>query len=163
MNFPRPAVFLCLLLAAACAPLAATARAQLGETPKEIARRYGPVARHNARVREHAVLDGGPIDGDLYEKGGFYIRVVYDRTKGAADLLEFSRKEGPLTPADAARLLNENAGGSKWEPGKDSTDAIKFYRRADGAAIASWTTGFHGSLLIAAEKSADLLQRLLSS
>jgi hypothetical protein len=144
--------------------LAATgeeARAQLGDTSAEIARRYGPVVRQSARIREHQILEDGVSDSAVHEKNGLYIRVVYGR--GRVLQLEFSKKEGALTMQDVEALLDAAAGNSKWEPGRDSTDAIKFYHRADGRAAASWTTHFHGSLLINAEESATLLQQLLSN
>jgi hypothetical protein len=137
-----------------------SARAQLGETRAEVAKRYGPIIRSHARIREHQILDGAAADSDIHEKNGLYIRVVYGQERAVQ--LEFSKKEGVLSAQEVETLLAGCADGSKWEPGKDSTEAIKFYRRLDGRAVASWTTDFHGSLLVGAEASAVLLQRLLS-
>ena len=134
----------------------------LGATPLEIADRYGPVLKHNARVRHHQILEGGTIlDGDLHGKNGMVIRVVYHQYR--AVLLEFTRAVGPLTLADVNALLTSCAADSTWEMGKDSTDAAKLYHRADGRAVAHWSTE-DASLLIASEgdnQTGDLLDRLL--
>ena len=125
-------------------------RNPLGATSQEIVRLYGPVLRHNARVRHHQVLEGGTVlDGDLHGRNGFIIRVVYH--EGRAILLEFTRVGGAVTPADVNFLLTATADNSAWVPGKDSTDTTKFYRRADNKAIASYAVGDDGSLIIAAE------------
>jgi hypothetical protein len=132
----------------------------LGETPAQIAQRYGPVRRHNARVRHHQVLEGGSaMDGDLYEKNGIIIRVVYQR--GQAVLLEFNRAAGPLLPADVDLLLASTAGSFAWEPGKDSTDTTKMYRRTDNRAVANCTLDADGSLLIATEDANVFDDKLL--
>ena len=135
----------------------------LGATPPQIVARYGPVLRHNARVRHHQVLDGGTIlDGDLHGKNGMIIRVVYHQ--GYSVLLEFTRATGPLTAADVNTLLTSCAAASTWEMGKDSTDAAKFYHRADGKAVAHWSTPDDGSLLVASEdegQAGNLTDRLL--
>lgn len=135
----------------------------LGATPAEIVARYGPVLRHNARVRHHQILDGGSIlDGDLYGKNGLVIRVVYH--KNQVVLLEYTRAAGVLTLADVNALLAACADTSNWEPGKDSTDTAKFYHRVDGKAIAHWSTADDGSLLVASEsdaQSGNLTDRLL--
>ncbi len=125
----------------------------LGATPQQIAAFYGPVLRHNARVRHHEILEGGTvIDGDLYSRNGLVIRVVYHA--GVSVLLEYTRAEGPLTVHDANLLLAANAAASvAWEPGKDSTEANHFYHRTDGKALAHYTTDADGSLLIAAENT----------
>ena len=122
----------------------------LGATPQEIVRLYGPVLRHNARVRHHQVLEGGTVlDGDLHGRGNLIIRVVYHL--GRCVLLEFTRIGGAVTTADVNLQLAATADGTSWVPGKDSTDAIKLYRRADNRAVASYATGDDGSLIIAAE------------
>ena len=107
--------------------------------------------RHNARVRHHEILEGGTvIDGDLYSRNGLVIRVVY--YAGVSVLLEYTRATGPLTVHDASLLLTANASASAtWEPGKDSTETNRFYRRSDGKALAHYTTDADGSLLIASE------------
>ena len=122
----------------------------LGATPQEIVRLYGPILRHNARVRHHQVLEGGTVlDGDLHGRNGLIIRVVYH--EGRAILLEFTRVGGAVTPADVNFLLTATADDSAWVPGKDSTATTKLYRRADSKAIASYAVGDDGSLIIAAE------------
>ena len=122
----------------------------LGATPQEIVRLYGPMLRHNARVRHHQVLEGGTVlDGDLHGHNGLIIRVVYH--EGRSILLEFTRVGGAVTPADVSFLLAATADDLAWVPGKDSTDTTKLYRRADGKAIASYAVGDDGSLIIAAE------------
>ena len=132
----------------------------LGETPVQIVQRYGPVLRHNARVRHHQVLEGGSVmDGDLHEKNGIIIRVVYQ--KGRAVLLEYNRADGGLSSADIELLLAANGGGIGWELGKDSSDAMKMYRRLDNRAVAHWTTDADGSLLIAAEDANHFDDKLL--
>ena len=125
----------------------------LGAAPQQIVSFYGPVLRHNARVRHHEVLEGGTvIDGDLYSRNGLVIRVVYHG--GVSVLLEYTRVEGPLTIHDANVLLAANtSANAAWEPGKDSTDANHFYRRTDGKALAHYTTDSDGSLLIASENT----------
>ena len=137
--------------AVAAAPAATPAgRNPLGATPQEIVRLYGPILRHNARVRHHQVLEGGTVlDGDLHGRNGLVIRVVYH--EGRTVLLEFTRIGGAVTPADVNFLLTATADDSAWMPGKDSTDTTKLYRRADGRAIASYALGDDGSLIIAAE------------
>lgn len=126
------------------------ARAPLGATSQQIGELYGKVLRHNARVRRHQVLEGGTvIDGDLYSRNGLVIRVVFHA--GAAVLLEYTRVEGPLTAQEAGVLLAANADASTWETGKNSTDASRFYRRADGKAVAHYVTEYDGSLLISSE------------
>ena len=121
----------------------------LGATPAEIAKRFGPVLKHNARVRHHQVLEGGTVlDGDLHGKNGLIIRVVYHQ--GHAVLLEYTRAAGTLTTADINTLLAGCADGSVWEMGKDSTDATKLYHRTDGRAIAHWAVA-DDSFLIASE------------
>jgi hypothetical protein len=132
----------------------------LGETPAQIIQRYGPVRRHHARVRHHQVLEGGTdMDGDLHEKNGIIVRVVYHQ--GHADLLEFNREAGALSPADVDLLLAATAGGFAWEQGKGSNDAMKMYRRTDNRAIAHWTTDADGSLLIATEDATSFNDKLL--
>ena len=125
----------------------------LGATPPQIVALYGPVLRHNARVRHHQILEGGSvIDGDLYSRNGLVIRVVF--YAGAAVLLEYTRATGPLTPRDVTVLLAANAGTTgTWEPGKDSTETNRYYRRSDGKALAHYTPEYDGSLLIAAENT----------
>ena len=130
------------------------ARTPLGATPQQIGELYGAVLKHNARVRRHQILDGGSqggtvIDGDLYGRNGLIIRVVYHA--GVSVLLEYTRVEGSLTAHDASVLLAANADTSTWEQGKDSTDTNHYYRRADGRAVAHYTSEYDGSLLIAAE------------
>ena len=160
MTFAIRSSFLCVLAAAvSLSPLRAedekpATRAPLGATPQQIGELYGAVLKHNARVRRHQILDGGKqggtvIDGDLYGRNGLIIRVVYHA--GVAVLLEYTRVEGPLTTHDASALLAANADASAWEQGKDNTDTNRYYRRADGRAIAHYTTEYDGSLLIAAE------------
>ena len=130
--------------------VAAAGRDPLGATPQEIVRLYGPVLRHNARVRHHQVLEGGTVlDGDLHGRNGLVIRVVYH--EGRSVLLEFTRIGGAVTAADVKLLLAATAEDTAWVLGKDSTDATKLYRRADNRAIASYAIGDDGSLIIAAE------------
>ena len=122
----------------------------LGATPQEIVRLYGPVLRHNARVRHHQVLEGGTVlDGDLHGRNGLIVRVVYH--EGRSVLLEFTRIGGAVTAADVNLLLTATAEDTAWVLGKDSTDTTKLYRRADNRAIASYAAGDDGSLIIAAE------------
>ena len=137
--------------AALVTPAAGSAdRNPLGATPQEIVKLYGPVLRHNARVRHHQVLEGGTVlDGDLHGRNGLVIRVVYHG--GRSVLLEFTRIGGALTAADANLLLAATAADTAWVPGRDSTDTTKLYRRADNRAIASYASGDDGSLIIAAE------------
>ena len=148
-----PALFLGLLVSGSGAALhaddALPGSTPLNGTPAEVAKRYGPVLKHNARVRNHEVLEGSVMDGDLYGKNGFIIRAVY--IKGRCVLLEYTRATGPLTFADVNPLLATNAGNSTWESGKDSTDATKFYHRLDDKAVAQWTRDNDGSLLISVE------------
>lgn len=157
----------CLLCAVALVGHASPASAAddpgpLGATPQQIVTRYGPLLAHNARVHHHLVITGGSaMDGDLYGKDGMVIRVVYHQNR--AVLLEFVRATGTLTPADITALLVTCDEGSTWEMGKDSTDAAKFYHRADGKAIAHWAVG-DGSLLVAADgdrAAAELMDRIL--
>ena len=134
----------------------------LGATPQEIVRRFGPVLKHNARVRNHQVLEGGTVlDGDLHGKNGLIVRVVYHQDHVV--LLEYTRAVGMLTVADVNTLLASCADNSTWEMGKDSTDAAKFYHRADGRAIAHWAVA-DDSFLIASEgdnPNGTLIDRLL--
>ena len=147
----------CLLVAlglAASAAWSAAAPADpgaapLGGTPAEMAKLYGPVLKHNARVRNHVVLEGTVLDGDLYGKNGLIIRAVF--FKGHCVLLEYTRATGPLTLADVNPLLATNAGGSTWQEGKDSAGTAKFYHRLDDKAIAHWSTDNDGSLLVSVE------------
>jgi hypothetical protein len=126
----------------------------LGESPAEIAVRYGPVRRHNARVRHHEVLEGGSaLDGDLYEKNGILIRVEFHENQ--AVLLEYTKGVGPLTLDDVNSLLTVTAGGFSWETGKDSTETNHLYRRSDNRAVAHWSTEYDGSLLIASEDASS--------
>jgi hypothetical protein len=139
---------------------AAASEGPLGETPAQIVQRYGPVLRHNARVRHHQVIEGGTaMDGDLYQKNGIIIRVVYQR--GRAALLEFNRPAGPLLSADVDLLLASTSAGFAWEQGKDTTDGAKTYRRSDNRAVANLTTDVDGSLLIATEDANNFDDKLL--
>lgn len=148
------------LLARGDEVVVATTNCPLGETPAQIVRRYGPIRRHNARVRHHQVLEGGSaIDGDLHQKDGMIVRVVYQR--GRSVLLEFNRPAGPLSAADVEGLLASVAGGFAWELGKASTDAVKLYNRTDNKAVAHWTTDPDGSLLIATEDANNFDDKLL--
>ena len=121
----------------------------LDATRAEVARFYGPVQRANARVRNHQIIEGSALDGDLYSKNGLIIRVVF--YKGRSVLLEYTRVDGPLAVADVNPFLTANAGSSTWEQGRDSTDVNKFYHRIDGQAVAHWSKENDGSLLISAE------------
>ncbi len=125
----------------------------LGSTPQQIAALYGPVLRHNARVRRHQILEGGTvIDGDLYSRNGLVIRVVFHAN--IAILLEYTRVDGLLTAQDANLLLAANAGSATWEPGKQNTEANRFYHRSDTKAVAHYASEYDGSLLVAAENIA---------
>ena len=114
-----------------------------------MAKHYGPMLKHNARVRNHIVLEGSVLDGDLYSKNNLIIRAVF--IKNRCVLLEYTRATGPLTLADVNPLLTANAGNSAWQQGKDSTDTAKFYHRLDDKAVAHWSTENDGSLLISVE------------
>ncbi len=131
----------------------------LDATAAEIVKFYGPVARANARVRNHQVLDGTVLDGDLHSRNGLIIRVVY--FKGRCVLLEYTRVAGPLTLADVNPLLASNAGNFSWQQGKDSSATARFYRRTDDKAIAHWSTENDGSLLISAEDGSNALGGLV--
>ena len=153
-----------VLLALACPRLAsgdATAHSPLGATAEEIAQRYGPILKHNARVWHHQVLEGGTVlDGDLHGKNGLVIRVVYHQAHVV--LIEFTRATAPMSVADVNALLATCADDSTWEPGKDSTEKTKFFHRADGRAIGHWEVD-DSSLLIASEgdnATSDLMDRL---
>ena len=131
-------------------------KAPLGSTPQQIAALYGPVLRHNARVRRHQILEGGTaIDGDLYSRNGLVVRVVYHA--GVAVLLEYTRVAGPLTIPDANLLLAANASTAAWEPGKENTETNRFFRRSDNKAVAHYAAEYDGSLLIAAETTSNNL------
>lgn len=125
----------------------------LGATPQQITALYGPVLRHNARVRRHEILEGGTvIDGDLYSRNNLVVRVVFHG--GVSVLLEYTRIAGPLTVQDVTTLLAANADKTAtWEPGKDSTETNRFYHRSDGKALAHFTTEYDGSLLIASDST----------
>ena len=125
----------------------------LGATPQQIVALYGPVLRHNARVRHHEILEGGTvIDGDLYSRNGLVVRVVFHG--GVSVLLEYTRVAGPLTAQDVNLLLATNADRtSTWVAGKDSTETNRFYHRSDGKALAHYTTEYDGSLLIASDNT----------
>ena len=123
----------------------------LGATPAEISKIFGPVLRHNARVRHHEILDGGDsiFTGDLHGKNGLIIRTVYHKDRCV--LLEYTRVDGALSQMDVDAALAASVAGFAWEMGKDSTDAAKLYHRTDGKAIAHWATGYDGSLLVSTE------------
>lgn len=150
---PAVALTLSLCLASAPAQLLEPKICPLGATPAEIVKIYGPVLRHNARVRHHEILDGGDsiFTGDLHAKNGLIIRTVYHKDRCL--LLEYTRVDGALSAADVDTALAASVAGFSWEMGKDSTDAAKFYHRTDGKAIAQWATGYDGSLLVATEDS----------
>ncbi len=132
----------------------------LGETPAQIVQRYGPVLRHNARVRHHQVLEGGSaMDGDLHQKNGIIVRVVYQH--GRAALLEFNRAARPLSSADVDLLLAAPSAGFAWEQGKDTADGAKVYQRRDHRAVASLTPTDDGSLLVATEDANTFDDKLL--
>lgn len=152
------AIFLCLCFALTGTPAhaeeeTAANKIPLGTTPQQITALYGPVLRHNARVRRHEILEGGTvIDGDLYSRDGLVVRVVFHG--GLSVLLEYTRVAGPLTVQDVNILLAANADRtSTWETGKDSTETNRFYHRSDGKALAHYTTEYDGSLLIAADNT----------
>ena len=160
LAFVRPsAVAFCLAAALAVWSGPVTGRAQsadakvcaLGATRAEISKLYGPVLRHNARVRHHEILDGGDsvFTGDLYGKHDLIIRAVFNRERCV--LLEYTRINAALGAADVDAALAASVSGFAWETGKDSTDASKYYHRTDGKAIAQWATGYDGSLLVSAE------------
>ena len=125
----------------------------LGATPAEIVKIYGPVLRHNARVRHHEILDGGEsiFTGDLHGKNGIIVRTVYHKDRCV--LLEYTRVDGSLSQADVDAALAASVSGFAWEMGKDSTDTAKMYHRSDGKAIAHWAIGYDGSLLVSSEDS----------
>ena len=155
-----------LLLAAAgayparCDAPAVAGEGPLGESPAQIVQRYGPVLRHNARVRHHQVLEGGSaMDGDLHQKNSIIIRVVYQH--GRAALLEFNRVAGPLLSADVDLLLASTSAGFTWEPGKDTADGAKVFHRSDNRAVANLTTDADGSLLVATEDANTFDDKLL--
>lgn len=127
----------------------------LEATRPEIAKFYGPVLRANARVRNHQILDGSVLDGDLHGRNGLVIRVVYHQ--GRCVLLEYTRATGQLTMGDANLLLASNAGSVSWEQGKNSTPTSKFFRRVDDRAVAHWTSENDGSLLVSAEERGHAL------
>lgn len=135
------------------AQLLASKTSPLGATPAEIVKIFGSVLRHNARVRHHEILEGGDsvFTGDLHGQSGLIIRVVYHKDRCV--LLEYTRVDGALSPADVDAALAASVAEFAWEMGKDSTDASKFYHRTDGKAIAQWATGYDGSLLVASEDS----------
>ena len=156
--FLRPAV---VLLWLTLSPGTGVARAQrldpkicpLGATAAEIIQLYGPVIRHNARVRHHQILDGGDsiFTGDLHGKGGLIIRVVYHQERCV--LLEYTRVDAALSAADVDAALAASVEGFSWETGKGSTADAKLYHRTDGKAIAHWAPGYDGSLLVSTEDS----------
>ena len=160
--FPRPLLPRLLASAVCCLWFllgSASTRAEdaaekvpLGATPQQISALYGPVLRHNARVRRHAILEGGTvIDGDLYSRNGLVVRVVFHG--GVAVLLEYTRVAGALTVQDVNVLLAANADvTSTWTAGKDNTEAERFYQRSDGGALAHYASEYDGSLLIASDK-----------
>ena len=119
----------------------------------EIAKLYGPVLRHNARVRHHEIIDGGDsiFTGDLHGKNDLVVRTVYHKDRCV--LLEYTRINAALSAADIDAALAVNVAGFAWEMGKDSTDTSKYYHRTDGRAIAQWATGYDGSLLVFSEES----------
>jgi hypothetical protein len=138
---------------------AAPAYAQLGATPEQMVKFYGPVFRHNARIWHRQIYESSMVDGDIYQKGGVYVRAVF--RQGRAVLLEFSRIDAALKSQEIDDLLSVNAEGSHWEMGKDSTDGSKFYRRLDELAVAQWAVGEDGSLLVSAEAPTLAGSRLL--
>ena len=157
--FSRPAAALCLALVLTLALCATPTGAQspapkicaLGATPAEIIQIYGPVLRHNARVRHHQILDGGDsiFNGDLHGRNDLVIRTVYQKDRCV--LLEYTRIDAALSAADVDAALAASASSFAWEAGKDSTDTSKYYHRTDGKAIAQWATGYDGSLLVSTE------------
>ncbi len=159
--FLRPAATLglALILTLLAHPLVGQAQrlepkiSPLGATPAEIIEIYGPVLRHNARVRHHEILDGGDsiFTGDLHGKNGIIVRTVYHKDRCV--LLEYTRVDGALSVADVDAALAASVANFSWETGKDSTDTAKLYHRSDGKAIAHWATGYDGSLLVSSEDS----------
>ena len=163
----RPSPFLLvaalwLALALVLSVGAGTGRAQrlepaicpLGATPAEIDRLYGPVLRHNARVRHHEILDdknASIFTGDLHGRRDLIIRTVYH--KDHCVLLEYTRVAAALSAADVDAALAASAQSFAWEMGKDSTADAKLYHRTDGKAVAHWAVGYDGSLLVSSEES----------
>ncbi len=135
------------------------ASAQLGATADEMAKLYGPIFRHNARIYHRQIYDGSELDGDIYRKSNLCVRATFRR--GKIVLLEFSKIDDALKQTEVDTFLSANAEGSRWEAGKDSTLEAKFYHRQDGRAIAQWAIGYDGSLLISAEEPNRLEQMLL--
>ena len=125
----------------------------LGATPMEIVKIYGPVLRHNARVRHHEIIEGGDsvFTGDLHGKNDLVIRTVYHKDRCV--LLEYTRINAALSVADVDAALASSVAGFAWEMGKDSTDTSKYFHRSDGRAIAQWATGYDGSLLVSVEEA----------
>lgn len=136
-----------------------SAHAQLGATPGIMSKMYGPVLRHGARVWHRELYDTGVLDGDIYRKDDLFVRAVF-RT-GTVELLEFCTLSRILTQRDIDALLDANGNGSRWLLGADSTSTAKYYRREDGGAIAHWSAGENGSLLLSAEKLTHLEDKLL--
>ena len=135
------------------------ARAQLGASPEQMAKAYGPVFRHNARIWHRQLYESSLVDGDIYQHGTVYIRAVF--RQGKAVLLEYIKADAMFTDKEIDALLMENADGSHWETGKDSTAAAKNFRRLDNQAIAQWETGVDGSLLVSVEASSRIGEKLL--
>lgn len=135
------------------------AHAQLGETREEIARRFGPPVQRNARVHAHRIIGSASTQGDVHFFGGCYVRIVYGN--GGCVQAEYSRREGILTADQVDSILTTIAAGSRWQKSPGGGDRITFYRRVDGLALASWTSGLDGSLLIAAEPSGAVWKNLL--
>lgn len=136
------------------------ARGQLGEPGAGIARLYGAPVRRHARVHAHAIIGNDSTPGDVHLKDGCYIRIIYARA--VCVQAEFSRQEGELSLAQVEAILAKAGDGSRWRRVPGGSEAHAFYRRADGQALASWTVGPEGSLLITSEDSAGWGAKLLT-
>ncbi|QJE98890.1 hypothetical protein [Luteolibacter luteus] len=100
-----------LLLALGCS----AAFGQLGKTPEECAKRYGPPGKLPQK------------DQIGYESGGFLIRITFAEGKARAASFHKKSSKGEITDAEVAALLAGFAGGSPWT--RDEATTVTSFQR----------------------------------
>ena len=106
-----------LLLALGCS----AAFGQLGMTPEECSKRYGPAGKFPQK------------DQIGYESGGFLIRITFSEGKASAASFHKKPSKGKITDAEVTALLAGFAGGSPWK--RDEGITVMSFQR--------WTTEDH--------------------
>ena len=128
-----------------------TAHARLGDTPDQLAARYGQPL---TEIDEKAEGTQIPVSNYVFQKGGFEIKVTVSNGVSAEE--SYKKLNGDtFTDAEIRTLLGANSQGSEWEAPQPATGG-KSWARDDGstAALNGKTFKVTSKDLIAAQTSA---------